>query len=101
MNLTMSISGEAEEIVKRNRQIKWTEIARAAIKEEALKLKKLEMLSKYLDKKPINRKDWQSMERLDWHPVDEIELKESFVSQVLKASREKSKRINSSNELFG
>ena len=101
MNLTMSISGELEQVLKENRHIKWTEIARSAIKEEALKMKKMGLLAKYLDKKPISGDEWRLMEKIDWHPVDEIELKESFVSQVLKAGREKSKRINSRNELFG
>lgn len=100
MNLTMSLSGEEEEIVKRNRHIKWTEIARKAIREEAVKVRKLEMLSKYLDKKPITGDEWRLMEKIDWHPVDEIELKESFVGQVLKASREKTRKVNSIGELF-
>ena len=100
MNLTMSLSGAEEEIVKTNRHIKWTEIARKAIREEAIKLKKMELLSKYLDKKPITAQEWKLMDKIDWHPVDEVELKDSFVKDIIKASRGKSTKVNSIKELF-
>src|SRR3989344_7108925 len=98
MNLTMSLSGEEEQIVRRNRQIKWTEIARKAIREEAFKLRKMELLAKYLDKKPITAEEWGLMDKIDWHPVDEIELKGDFVKEVLKASRGKSIKVKSVKE---
>lgn len=100
MNLTMSLSGEEEQIVKGNRHIKWTEVARKAIREEALKLKKLQLLSRYLDKKPISAEEWRLMDKIDWHPVDEIELKDSFVKEILKASRGKSAKVKHIKELF-
>ena len=89
MNLTMSISGGLEQIVKENRHIKWTEIARSAIKEEAIKMKKMELLAKYLDKKTISGEEWRLMEKIDWHPADEIEFKDGFVQDVIKASKGK------------
>ena len=100
MNLTMSITGEEEQVVKSNRHIKWTEIARKAIREEAIKLRKLEMLSKYLDKKPITAQEWRLMDKIDWHPADEIELKDDFAKRVIRASREKTRKVNSISELF-
>ncbi len=101
MNLTMSITGEEEQVVKNNRHIKWTEIARKAIREEAIKLKKLQLLSKYLDKKPISAEEWRLMDRIDWHPVDEIALRDDFARGVLGASREKARKISGVDGLFG
>ncbi len=96
----MSISGETEQIVMSNKQIKWTEVARRAIREEAIKLKKMELLAKYLDKKPITAQEWALMEKMDFHPVDEVELKDGFARHVLKARSQKGRKANSVKELF-
>ncbi len=93
MNITLSVSGDLEQVVKKNKHIKWTEIARAAIRKQAEKQRKFEILEKYMVTREVSDKDWEWMEKIDWHPVDELELKESFVKELEKANRKKSKKI--------
>jgi len=100
LNITLSVSGETEQIVKKNKHVKWTEIARCAIKEEAEKQKKLQILGEYLDKKPISKDKWAWMEKNDWHPVDEMEFKPEFVERIIKTKNQKGKKINSLDELL-
>lgn len=100
MNITLSVSGELEQAVRKNQQIKWTEVARNAMKEEAEKLMKLQILQKYLERKPISEEEWAWMEKADWHPVDEKDYKERFVEDVLKACKGKTEKIKSIGEIF-
>ncbi len=100
MNITLSVSGELEQLVKSHPEIKWTTIARSAMEEKAEKIMKLEILRKYIDKETFTEMEMQWMDENDWHPVDEKQLKPSFVSAVEKASKEKSKKLSSIGELF-
>ncbi len=96
----MSISGGLEELVKEYKHIKWTEIARNAIREKAIKLKKLEILEKYLEKKHINKEEWAWMDEIDWHPIDEKEYKPEFVKDVLNADKSRSKKVERLEDLL-
>lgn len=100
MNVTLSVSGALEEAVRGHKEIKWTEIARKAMGEEAERLRKLEALGKYLDKKPISREEWGWMEKADWHPVDEMKYKPEFVKQALKAAKGKTIKVKNIGELL-
>jgi hypothetical protein len=99
LNITLSVSGETEEVVKKNRHIKWTEIAREAIADAAERQKKLLVLESYLDKKPISKKDWEWMEKNDWHPADEMELKQDFIEKMSNKKKQKIRKISSLDEL--
>lgn len=61
---------------------------------------KLEIVKKFINKEPFDDIEMQWMDENDWHPVDEKQLKPSFVAAVEKASREKSKKLKSVDELF-
>lgn len=100
MNITLSVSGELEKLIKKHPEIKWTGVARQAMFSEAEKLQKLELLRKLVDKEPISDADFEWMDRHDWHPVDEMELKPEFVKEVQKRSKGKFRRINSIKDLF-
>ncbi len=100
MNLTFSVSGELEQIVRHFDHIKWTEIARKAIREEAEKLKKLEILQKYVERKPISEAEWKWMDEIDWHPVDERNYKPGFAEKAIKQAAAKGKKIKSLDDLL-
>ncbi|MFH1256835.1 MAG: hypothetical protein V1494_06105 [Candidatus Diapherotrites archaeon] len=100
MNITLSVSGELESLVKGHQNIKWTEIARNAIREEAEKLRKVEILQKYLERKPISAEEWKWMDEMDWHPVDAMNYKPEFVKEVQNAGKSKSRKIKSLSELL-
>ncbi len=100
MNITLSVSGELEQLVKSHPEVKWTAIARSAMEERAGKMMKLEILRKYIDKEPFMESELEWMDENDWHPVDEKQLKPSFVASVEKAQKEKAKKLSSIDELF-
>lgn len=100
MNITLSVSGELESLIKNYKHIKWTEVARNAMAEEAIKLQKLEILQKYLEKREISDEEWAWMDKIDWHPVDEKNYKPEFVKRVLATANSKSRKIKNFEELF-
>ncbi len=94
MNITMSVSGDLEKWIKRFPFVKWTEIAKKAMREEAIRLKKLEIIEKYLEGKKLTKEDIEFMEEIDWHPVDEMEIKPDFAKSLKEASKGKTKKIS-------
>ncbi|MFH1246969.1 MAG: hypothetical protein V1644_01180 [Candidatus Micrarchaeota archaeon] len=100
MNITLSVSGALEQLVKRHPEVKWTAIARTAMEEKAEKMTKLEILRKYVDNEHFTAAEMQWMDENDWHPVDEKQLKQSFVTSVEKAKKEKAKKLANIDELF-
>ena len=88
MNITLSVSGELERLIKKHPEIKWTEVARKGMFSEAERLQKLELLRKFVDKEPISDEDFEWMDTHDWHPVDEMGLRPEFVKESLRISRE-------------
>ncbi len=92
MNITLSIDKNLEAIIKESKYIKWTEIARDAIREKAIELKKEELFNRYMKKEKLSDKAHKWMEEIDWHPVDELELKDVFVKEIKKIKIENKNR---------
>lgn len=55
--MTMAIPEELHAIMKKHPEIKWTEVARKAINEQAEKMKKLEWMNNALKNSNFNEKD--------------------------------------------
>jgi hypothetical protein len=53
-NITLSIPEEVHEIMKKHREMRWSEVARKAIVEE---VKKIEMMEKIASKSKLTMKD--------------------------------------------
>ena len=101
MNITLSVSGELEKLIKEHPEIKWTELARQGMLSEAGKLKKLELLRKFIDKEPISEEDFRWMDEHDWHPVDEMEFRPEFVKESLRISKKgKFRKVKKVSDLF-
>lgn len=62
--------------------------------------RKLELMKKYAEKEPFTEEDYAWMDKNDWHPVDEKEMKPSFIKELKKRSKEKSIRVKNIKELF-
>ena len=58
-NITLSISNELHNLVKEHNEIKWSEIARRAISEQAMKLK---LMDKLVEKSKFSEKDVEELD---------------------------------------
>lgn len=100
-NVTLYIPEDVKEEMDEHDEIKWSEVVRKAVIEKIKALKKLELLRKYVEKEPFTEEDWKWMDDNDWHPVDEKEMKLSFIKEIQEISTKgKFKKINKVEDLF-
>jgi len=92
-SLTLNISEDFKNELKSFLWVNWSEIAR----EEAIK--KL-IFENYIKTGKLNDGEWEFCEMIDWHPVDELPLKEEFVKRLKEVKKEKSIKIKSVSDLF-
>ena len=93
VSLTISINETLKNEFKAFPWINWSELAR----EEALK--KL-IFENYMKTKELSDNDWEFCERIDWHPVDELPLKEKFKKELEKRKKEQGIKYKSVDEFF-
>ena len=91
-SLTLSVSEEMRNQLKAFLWVNWSEIER----EETMK--KL-IFENYIKTGAITDDEWDFCERIDWHPVDELPLKEEFKKEMEKRTKEKGIRFKNINEL--
>src|SRR3989304_1075953 len=91
-SLTLSINENMKNQLKTFMWVNWSEIAR----EETMK--KL-IFENYIKNGNITDEEWKFCERIDWHPVDELPLKEEFVKKMQAARKEKGIKFKSISEL--
>jgi len=92
-SLTMSVSDEFRNQLKGVPWVNWSEIAR----EETIK--KL-IFENYLKAGDLSDDEWRFCEKFDWHPVDELPLKEEFIRKLELAKKEKSIKVKSVSDIF-
>jgi len=92
-SLTLSVSDEFKKELKKLLWINWSEIAR----EETIKKF---IFENYMKTKKITDKEWEFCKKIDWHPVDELPLKEDFVKKLEKIKKGNFKKYNSVEEFF-
>ena len=92
-SLTLSVSNEFKNQLKEFLWINWSEIAR----EETMK--KL-IFENYIKTGSVTDEEWEFCEKLDWHPVDELPLKEEFKKDLERRKKEKSIKLQSVSEIF-
>lgn len=93
VSITLSITDYFKEQLKQFLWVNWSEIAR----EETMK--KL-IFERYMHTGKVSDKDWEFCERIDWHPVDELPLKEGFRKELDKRRKEPANRYKSVDDLF-
>lgn len=92
-SLTLSVSDEFKDQLKALQWVNWSEIAR----EEAMK--KL-IFENYMKTGKITDEEWKFCEKIDWHPVDELPLKEEYVKKLERIKKEKSIKVKSVSDIF-
>ncbi len=91
-SLTLSVSDEFKNKLKELLWVNWSEIAR----EEAMK--KL-IFENYIKIGSITDEEWKFCDKIDWHPVDELPLKEEFKKEMEKRKKEKGIKFKNIDEL--
>ena len=92
-SLTLSVSDEFKNRLKEVLWVNWSEVAR----KEAMK--KI-VFENYLKTGRITDEEWKFCEKIDWHPVDDLPLKEEFKRELEKRRKEKSIKLKSISEIF-
>ncbi len=92
-SITLPISEAFKTELKKFSWINWSEIAR----EETMK--KL-IFENYLKNRTVSDEEWEFCEKIDWHPVDELPLKEEFKKELAQRKKEKSIKIKSVSDIF-
>lgn len=92
-SLTMSVSDDFRNQLKNFPWVNWSEIAR---EETAKKL----IFENYLKTGNLSDDEWGFCEKFDWHPVDELPLKEGFIRKLGLAKKEKSIKVKSASDIF-
>ena len=91
-SLTLSVSEGLKSSLKSLQWVNWSEVAR----EEATK--KL-ILENYLKTGELTDEEWNFCEKIDWHPADELPLKNEFVKEMEKRRKEKGIKFKNMAEL--
>ena len=65
-----------------------------------VKLMKRDIFERYKQTGELTDEDWEFCETIDWHPVDELPLKDSFISELEESKKEKSIKLKSISEIF-
>ncbi len=92
-SITLSLSEELKNELKSLSWVNWSEIAR----EETLK--KL-IFEKYMKNGKISDEEWEFCDKIDWHPVDELPLKEEFMKKLESIKKEKPIKVKSVSDIF-
>lgn len=93
VSVTLSVTDQFKEELKHFQWVNWSEIA----KEET---KKKLIFEKYLKTKEVSDEDGQFCDEIDWHPVDELPVKEEYVEKLKKIRKEKSIKVDSVSDIF-
>lgn len=91
--LTLSISDFLRNELKQILWVNWSEVAR----EESLK--KI-IFERYVKTGKLSDEDGEFCEKIDWHPVDELPLKEEFRKELEERKKGPFVKLKSVGELF-
>ena len=92
-SITLSVSEEFKSQLKQLSWVNWSEIAR----EESMK--KL-IFENYIKTGTLTDEEWEFCEKIDWHPVDELPLKEEFIKKLEKRAKGKFLKLKSVDTIF-
>lgn len=92
-SLTLSVSEGMKDKLKSLMWVNWSEVAREEI------TKKL-IFENYIKNGSITDEEWEFCEKIDWHPVDELPLKEDFKKEMERRKKEKAINVKSVSDIF-
>ena len=92
-SLTLSVSDEFKKQLRKFLWVNWSELAR----EETMK--KL-IFENFIKIGKLTDEEWEFCEKIDWHPTDELPLKEEHIKKLRSAKKEKSIKFKSISDIF-
>ena len=93
VSITVSLDKSFKERLESFPWINWSEIGR----EETLKK---EIFDGYIKTGELSDEDWKFCKEIDWHPVDELPLKEEFRKELEERKKETPLKFKSVDEFF-
>lgn len=91
VSITVSLEEETTSKMEYFPWVNWSEVGR----EEALKK---EIFERFIKTGTLSDDDQEFCDKIDWYPVDELELREEFVEELKKARKEPSGKSMSIEE---
>ncbi|MBI2176565.1 hypothetical protein HYU40_04455 [Candidatus Woesearchaeota archaeon] len=92
-SITLPVSDEFRDKLKSFSWVNWSEIAR----EETMK--KL-IFENYVKTGILTDDDWEFCEKIDWHPVDELPIRDEFKRELMKRRKGPFLKFRSVDEIF-
>ena len=91
--ITVPLENKLKEKMDAYAWVNWSEVGR-------LEVLKKDILDRYVKTGKLSDKDWEFCRKIDWHPVDELPVKDAHVKRLKAARKEKSIKLKSAAELF-
>lgn len=92
-SLTLSMTDDLRNQLKSFLWVNWSETARIEV------IKKV-IFENYIKTGNLSDEAWNFCQKIDWHPVDELPLKEEHKKEMERRKKEKSIKYTSVEELF-
>ena len=92
-SITLSVSEDFKSQLKQFLWVNWSEIAR---EETVRKL----IFENYIKTGSLSDEEWKFCDKIDWHPVDELPLREKFKKELEKRKKGKFLKVKSVAEIF-
>jgi hypothetical protein len=93
VSITVPLDKEFKDKMDEFPWVNWSEVGR----EELLKR---EIFDQYVKTGEVSDEDWKFCEKTDWHPVDELPVKEGYSKKLKSVRKEKAVRYKSVDEFF-
>ena len=93
VNVVLTVSDHVKSEIGLFPWVNWSEVAR----EEVLRK---EIFERYLKTGGLTDEDWEFCEKIDWHPVDELPLKDEFIKKLKETEKGRFIKVESLDEMF-
>jgi len=93
VNVVLTVSDHVKNEICLFSWVNWSEVAR----EEVIRK---EIFERYLKTGGLTDEDWKFCEKIDWHPVDELPLKDEFIKRLKETEKGRFLKVESLDEMF-
>ncbi|MCQ6963498.1 hypothetical protein [Methanolobus chelungpuianus] len=91
--LTIPIDDELYDKIQALSWVKWSKVAQDGIQ-------KRKILEVYIRDKSISEEDAEFCEMIDWHPADELPIKEEVIERILRSDKNTAVPVKDISDIF-